>query len=89
MTPVPYWMDRRRRRGRDHLHSLTRASPKPPQCGSSSDAGEEPRPVPRLALFASYSYHGFFGTDRDAGNPERPTPPVNSSPRLVFAVPPV
>ena len=35
-TPVPYWMDGGAGRGRDHLHSPSRVSPKPPQCGSSS-----------------------------------------------------
>ncbi len=42
---------RRRRRGRDRLHSL-----------QELPAGEEPGS--QLALFASYSYHGFI-TDRD------------------------
>ena len=38
-------------------------SPTPHRCGSSS-GGVKPTPGSQLALFASYSYHGFI-TDRD------------------------
>ena len=41
----------------------SRASPTPHRCGSSS-GGLKPTPSSQLALFATYSYHGFI-TDRD------------------------
>ena len=41
----------------------SRVSPTPHRCGSSS-GGCSPRPGSQLALFATYSYHGFI-TDRD------------------------
>ena len=43
--------------------SHSRVSPTPRRCGSSS-GGVKPTPGSQLALFATYSYHGFI-TDRD------------------------
>ena len=73
-TPLPYWMDGaldggRRRHGRDYLHTL-RECARPFE--SAPDAASvrlivrrvQPAPGSQLALFTTYSYHGFI-TDRD------------------------
>ena len=67
-TPIPYWMDGAADVA-DHLHPL------PDQAGRRAGAAHCPRvkPAPgsQLALFATYSYHGFI-TDRDGETLERP-----------------
>ena len=56
-TPIPYWMDG----AADVAEHLRRMSPTPHRCVRRV----KPTPGSQLALFASYSYHGFI-TDRDA-----------------------
>ena len=53
----------RRRCGRNQLHSPSRASRTPRRCGLIVRR-VKPTPGSQLALFATYSYHGFI-TDRE------------------------
>ena len=61
-TPIPYWMD-----GTGWTAPMWPRPPAPPsrlrrtphRCGSSS-GGWKPTPGSQLALFATYSYHGFI-----------------------------
>ena len=62
-TSIPYLDGRRRRCGRDHLCPPFKVSPTPHRCGLIVRR-VKPTPGSQLALFASYSYHGFI-TDRD------------------------
>ena len=58
-TPIPYWMDRC---GRDHLHPVPGRGGR--RAGTALVRRVKPAPCSQLALFATYSYHGFI-TDRD------------------------
>ena len=60
-TPIPYWMDGAADVRRPPT-SPSRMSPTPHRCGSVRQV--KPTPGSQLALFATYSYHGFI-TDRD------------------------
>ena len=61
-TPIPYWMDGAADVARDHLHPVPGRGGRP--AGTAHRPRVKPAPGSQLALFATYSYHGFI-TDRD------------------------
>ena len=74
-TPVPYWMDG----GADVAETTYTPFTGEPEAAPVRLIVRRVKPTPgsQLALFASYSYHGFI-TDRDGENPGtggRPSPP--------------
>ena len=64
-TPIPYWMEGAADVA-ETSHSLPEQAGR--RAGAAHRPGVKPTPGSQLALFATYSYHGFI-TDREGVNP--------------------